>query len=363
MQRRILLLNTDLEIGGTPTVVRELAIRLRDATNAHIEVAALSKTGPLYDQLTANGIKCTPLNARSTWDLKIIRNLHALLRREKFDTVVSFLIHANALAAVARLLYPRARYFQSIQTTQPHPAWHWALQRIVHHAAERIIAPSPSVANAARFWSGVPTSKIAIIPNAIDPADFPSGTGGPPVKNHRGLAAQATWHIGFIGRLDPIKRIPDLLQATANLPTNIHLHIFGQGNERNQIESTIERLRLQDRVTLHGAVPRPQEALSQIDLLVLPSDAEGFGLVLIEAMAANIPVVATNVPGIQDVVIDNQTGLLVPPRSPEQLARAIARVLNETSLRSHLIESAAADVRQRFTWDAVLPQYQRLLDL
>jgi glycosyltransferase involved in cell wall biosynthesis len=362
VQRRILLLLTDLEIGGTPTVVRELAIRLRDASGAYIEVAGLSKTGPLCDQLAASGIKCTALGAYSALDLKIIFGLRALLRRGQFDTVVSFLIHANALAALARVLYPRARYFQSVQTTQPHPVWHWALERIVHHAAERIIAPSPSVAEAARFWSGVPTSKVAIIPNAIDLADF-RGTGYKPEECRQGLVAHATIHLGFIGRLDPIKRIPDLLQATANLPTHIHLHIFGQGNERSRIETIIARLRIQNRVTLHGAIPRPQEALAQIDLLVLPSDAEGFGLVLIEAMAARVPVVATNVPGIRDVVIDNQTGLLVPPRSPEPLARAIARLLNDTNLRTRLIESAASDVRQRFTWDAVLPQYRRLLGL
>jgi glycosyltransferase involved in cell wall biosynthesis len=362
VQRRILLLITDLEIGGTPTVVRELAVRLRHATGAHIEVAGLSDPGPLCDQLIAQGIECTPLGAHSTMDLKIIPKLHRLLRRQKIDTVVSFLIHANALAAAMRLLYPRARYFQSVQTTQPHPVWHWALERIVHHAALRIIAPSSSVADAARFWSGVPASKISIIPNAIDPAGYRS-TGHQPVMSEHGLVAHATINIGFIGRLDPIKRLPDLLQATANLPTNIHLHIFGEGRERNRIETIIERLRLASRVTLHGVIARPQEALAQIELLVLPSDAEGFGLVLIEAMAANIPVVATNVPGIRDVVIDNQTGLLVAPRAPEQLARAIARLLGDTELKKRLVENAAADVRRRFTWEVVLPQYRQLLGL
>src|SRR5205814_1575312 len=155
---------------------------------------------------------------------------------------------------------------------------------------------------------GIPPSKIAIIANAIDPAEFCS-TGYQPVSERHGLVAHATINIGFIGRLDPIKRIGDLLQALTLLPPQSHLHLFGQGSLRQQIEFDIARLNLTTRVTLHGAIPRPQEALNQIDLLVLPSDAEGFGLVLIEAMAANIPIVATNVPGIRDVVIDGQTGL------------------------------------------------------
>jgi glycosyltransferase involved in cell wall biosynthesis len=120
---------------------------------------------------------------------------------------------------------------------------------------------------------------------------------------------------------------------------------------------------LSSRVTLHGAIARPQEALSQIDLLVLPSEAEGFGLVLIEAMAAGVPVVATNVPGIRDVVTHEQTGLLVPPAAPDRLAAAIRRLINDDALRQHLTATALREVQTRFAWPAVLPVYRRLLQL
>jgi glycosyltransferase involved in cell wall biosynthesis len=354
--RRILLLTTDLEIGGTPTVVRELATRLRDAANAHIEVVALSPPGPLRDQLFARNIKCTALGARGIRDFPlVIRRLHRLLTQESIDTVLSFLIHANTIAAATRPLYPGARYFQSIQTTQAHPKWHWSLQRLVSRAAEKIIVPSPSVATAAQQRSHIPPEKLIVILNAIDLADYPTGgTGVSPVNSPT--------KIGFIGRLDPIKRIPDLLQALSYLPAH-HLHIYGEGPERASIESTISSLDLTPRVTLHGQIPTPQPALANIDLLVLPSDAEGFGLVLIEAMAARIPVVTTNAPGIRDVIRPNETGLLVPPRNPQALARAIQELTTNPSLREALITNAAEDVRQRFTWDAVLPQYLRLLKL
>jgi len=363
VQRRILLLITDLEIGGTPTVVRELAIRLRDVPGVHVEVAGLSKAGPLCDLLAAAGIQCTALGARGTWDLSIVRKLLRLLRHERIDTVFSFLIHANALAAGVSIFYRTARYFQSIQTTQPRPAWHWRLQRLVQRAADKIAVPSASVAAVGRRRSGISGARIVIIPNAIELAEFRSGMGVPPMISDHRRDARATSSIGFIGRLDPIKRIPDLLESLALLPSHIRLEIFGEGGERQQIEAEIARLHLADRVTLHGVIARPQEALSKIDLLVLPSDAEGFGLVLIEAMAANVPVVATNVDGIRDVVIDGQTGLLVPPRSPRQLAGAISRLIDDDALRSQLVQNAAADVRRRFTWEVVLPQYLRLLDL
>jgi glycosyltransferase involved in cell wall biosynthesis len=114
---------------------------------------------------------------------------------------------------------------------------------------------------------------------------------------------------------------------------------------------------------MHGVATSPQAALSQSGLLVLPSLAEGFGLVLIEAMAAGVPVVGTDVPGIRDVIRQDQTGLLAKPADPISLAACIGRIVRDRELRLRLIETASADVRQRFTWDVVLPQYQELLGI
>jgi glycosyltransferase involved in cell wall biosynthesis len=356
--RRILLLITDLKIGGTPTVVRELASRLR-SPDAHVEVACLSPWGPVADQLTAVGVPVTALNAARSADVLVIRRLIRLVRTGAFDTVFSFLIHANAVAAAASLFCRNVRFIQSIQTTQPKPRWHWWLQRIVHRAADHLVMPSESIAQVARDWSDVPAGKIVIIPNAIEPDDYAVGSSTAAARG----AGGAPLPIGFIGRLDPIKRIPDLLEAVHQLGDRVHLHIFGEGAERPHIEAEIARLGLTNAVTLHGAIPHPQDALRQIRLLVLPSAAEGFGLVLIEAMAAGIPVVATDAPGIRNVVHHNQTGLLVPVASPAALAQALARLIDDAPLRDSLIRQAAADVRQRFTWHQVLPQYRALLGL
>jgi glycosyltransferase involved in cell wall biosynthesis len=364
MARAILLLVTDLEIGGTPTVVRELALRLNAPPGVRVDVACLAGRGPVADQLQIAGIRVFPLNARGSTDIAVVARLRRLIRDNHYDTVFSFLLHANAAVAIVAPSLSHVRFFQSIQTTQRHPQWHWFVQSLVHHAAERIVVPSRSVAEAAVDWADIPREKIVIVPNAVDVF---GGTGVPPVRSaSHGRDARATGQraqIGFIGRLDSIKRIPDLLHAVRLLRTRVHLHIFGEGAERPRIEQLIHALQLTETVTLHGVIPSPNDALSTIDLLVLPSAAEGFGLVLIEAMAADVPVVATNVPGIRDVVRNRQTGLLVPPFSPAELARAIGRVLDDPVLRGRLIEQARDDVARRFTWDVVLPQYRSLLGL
>jgi glycosyltransferase involved in cell wall biosynthesis len=382
--RRILLLITDLQIGGTPTVVRELATRLNTPPSVIVDVACLSPRGPIADQLERCGIQVFPLDARGATDLGAITRLARLIRTNRYDTVFSFLIHANVAAATIAPFFPNVRFHQSIQTTQPYPRWHWLAQSIAQHAAERIVVPSPSVAKAAQRWADVPAKKIVIIANAIDADRLASDTGFQPVQaalagedpskaefspgtnRTHGLKTRVTTQpvpIGFIGRLDPIKLIGDLIDAVNLLAGRVHLHMFGEGPERERVTDQIARLRLQDRVTLHGAIAHPQEALSQIELLVLPSLAEGFGLVLIEAMAAHVPVVATNVPGICDVVMNNQTGLLVPPLNPWALATAIAKLLDDEPLRTRLRLAAFQHVQRRFTWDIVLPQYRSLLDL
>jgi glycosyltransferase involved in cell wall biosynthesis len=356
MSRRLLLLNTDLEIGGTPTVVRELALRLRSA-GAEVEVACLGALGPVGRELQSAGVMVTPLNAASRFDLAVLPRLISLLERRRIDTVLSFLMHANAMAALAhiwRRTGAAERWFQSIQTTQPTPHWHWRVQAMAARSAEKIIVPSPSVAQRAREWADVPGEKIVVIPNAID-----CELRAPHV--HAGLGEEL--RIGFIGRLDPVKRIGDLVAATARLGADYRLDIYGEGAERGQIERQITALGIGERVKLHGTVPRSREALAMMDVLVLPSSAEGFGLVLIEAMAAGVPVVATDAPGIRDVVSDGNTGLLVPIGDVEKLAAAIRSVREDPAAWRVRIEKARREVEERYTWSRVIPMYRAALGL
>jgi glycosyltransferase involved in cell wall biosynthesis len=344
----LLLLITDLELGGTPTVVRELAARLA-GVGVDVGVACLSGPGPVSNQLTAAGIRVWPLQARGPADLAVFHRFAKLVDSQKVHTVFSFLVHANTVAAAASIGRPHVRWIQSVQTTQPYPRWHWWLQRIVHRFAATIVVPSSSVAGAASHWAGIAPEKIVVIPNAIDPADWPAQSPIP-------AADPRPYPVVFLGRLDPVKDVPTLVAAAAKIGPAVHLHIYGNGPDRARIADSIAS----DNVTVHGAVNRPQTALESAGILALPSLAEGFGLVLIEAMAAGVPVVATDVPGIRDVVRDGVTGLLVPPGNADALAAAIRRVVGDAGLRKRLIEAARADL-PRFTWPAALGQYRRVL--
>ena len=343
---RLLLLNTDLLRGGTPTVVRELAVRLR-RDGVDVEVACLSTGGPVADELRDAGVPTVTLDAAGPRDVAAVARLVRLIRDRRYSTVLSFLMHANAAAALASVRVGRDVWWvQSIQTTQPDPWWHWPVQRLAARAADAVVVPSPSAAAVARDWAGVPADRVVVIPNAIDPADWP-----PTIPSS---------DVVFLGRLDPVKDVPTLVAAVGLLP-GVRLHVYGDGPDRPRVEAAAHAVG--DRVVLHGTVARPQDALAAAGVLVLPSLAEGFGLVLIEAMAAGVPVVATDVPGIRDVVTDGRTGLLVPPRDPPAMAAAIGRVLGDATLRQRLAAAAGEGLRGRFTWRTVLAAYRRLLNV
>jgi glycosyltransferase involved in cell wall biosynthesis len=351
VNRRILLFLTDLKIGGTPLVVRELAARLNHPPRVSLHVACLDRRGPVADQIQQRGVGVTALNAQGPLDVTALLRFIELVSYQRFDTVLSFLVHANAVAAAASPFCPGVRFLQSIQTTQRHPRWHWWVQRVAQHRADRVIVPSPSVADVAHRWAGVPDAKIAIVHNGIDIPDAPPAAPSPQLP-HR---------VVFLGRLDPVKRLPDLLAAMPRLRGFARLDIYGEGSQRPLLERRIETLGLRESVTLHGAVNHPAEALRGAELLVLPSEAEGFGMVLIEAMVAGVPIVATDAPGIRDVVRDGVTGLLVPVGAPAAMAAGIRNVLEDQNLRHSMIAAAWADVQKRFTWHAAIAQYRRLL--
>jgi glycosyltransferase involved in cell wall biosynthesis len=366
MNRRILLFITDLEIGGTPSVVRELAIRLHRPPEVCMQVACLSPWGPVADQLKQAGIPVTAFGLTRPWQLfSAVERLRQLVRDQSIDTLFSFLIHANTVAAIAMRKLESAveaggvRFIQSIQTTQPYPRWHWWLQGWIYGRARKIAVPSTAIAKVARRRSGIPSERFYIIPNAVEVDHFPRvAVFGDPITR-----------IGFLGRLDPVKRLPVAIAAAWSIrQTPAKLLIFGHGEARATLQSHQERTfhdPAHDWIEWKGAVADPRQALAQMDVLVLPSLGEGFGLVLIEAMASGIPVIASAAGGILDVIEHERTGLLIPPgrRDDRAFAAAILRIRRDPDLRRHLIDNALAEVRRRFTWETILPQYRRLLRL
>jgi glycosyltransferase involved in cell wall biosynthesis len=219
---------------------------------------------------------------------------------------------------------------------------------IFRSASQVTVISSPLVDRVRRL--GVPADRITVLPMPVSAERF-----APPIHNVRDSGRML-----FVGRLIERKGAEYAIRAVATLRRQgrtVRLTVIGEGPERTQLVSLVAELGVQDAVDLAGALPHDAIAdhYRTASMLLMPAvtdwkgEQEGFGMVLVEAMASDLPVVATRSGGIPDVVTDGETGLLVPERDAAALATAAARLLDEPGLSARLALAARADLERRFS--------------
>jgi glycosyltransferase involved in cell wall biosynthesis len=199
--------------------------------------------------------------------------------------------------------------------------------------------------------------KVAVIPNGVDPRIF-KPLNKEEMRQELGYPKDERIVV-CIARLVPVKGVEYLIRAI-KLLKGVKLIIIGEGSERDRLEKIGKK-----EIEFLGFVARNKIPyyLNIADVFVLPSLHEGFGIVLIEAMACGIPVVGSRVDGIVDIIEDGKNGFLVPPRDPKSLASAIERLLKDEDLRERLGEEGLRKVRKEFTWELVFKRVKEIYKL
>jgi len=204
--------------------------------------------------------------------------------------------------------------------------------------------------------AGVPARKIHILPPGVHvPVSLP---GRDEARARLGLPLDA-FVIGCVARLAPHKGVGDLITAAAHVPDpegQLRVVVTGDGPERAALER-LGVMRLGDRAVFLGRVPDIQDVYAAADVFALPSHMEGFGLVYIEAAFHGVPSIGTRVGGVPDVILDGETGLLVPPGDPDALAAAIGRLRDDPPLRCRLGEAARTRAYAEFTEERMAERY------
>jgi glycosyltransferase involved in cell wall biosynthesis len=197
---------------------------------------------------------------------------------------------------------------------------------------------------------------ITLIPNGVDVKKF--------AISHSQFSAEKV--IITTSRLVEKNGIDILIRAFTLVKKEIpeaRLHIVGDGSLRIQLEQLVKDENMVTSVTFFGIVPNEQipEYLAQASLFVRPSRSEGLGISFLEAMAAGLPVVATQVGGIADFLIDEQTGLVARVDDPKDVAEKIIRLLNNDSLRTQLQQNGRTLVEKKYTWDGIASRMRDLI--
>lgn len=338
MKARILHICSDTNIGGAGRYVLTLLAQPRIAE--HFDVAVACPEGELAAALRRTGVPVLLFpGADRSFSWQALRSLTGHMRRWRpriAHTHGSLAGRVAAALAGARIVYTKHGLAAAEERSVQVRSQGGLLQRAsVTYLADRIVAVSEAV-KAALVAQGADPHRVRVIPGGVEMAAYAAVP--PPVPGM----------VGALGRLEREKGFDLLLQAMAELPA-ANLLLGGDGQAREALSAQVRELGLTERVTLTGFVADVPAFLSQIGMLVLPSRSEGLGLVLLEAMAAGRPVVASRVGGIPEVVADGETGLLVPPEEPGALAAAIGRLLADPAKALRMGEAGRRRVQSLFS--------------
>ena len=328
-----------------------------------VEVAALTRLGPLAAELRAAGIPVTLIGKRHKVDPFALIKLSKLMKARKFDVVQTWIFAANVYGRVAAR---RAGVPVTVVAEMAVDLWksgvHREIDRRLAHRTDRVVGNSPAVVDYYRGL-GIAGTKLTCIPSGIAVADPPE-VDPSAVRAELGLPAGCPLAI-FVGRLAEQKRVEDLLAALdllRHVRPALRTLIVGDGPLRAALHGRADAFRLGDAARFLGHREDVPRLLAAADMLVLPSDYEGLPNVVLEAMNMSKPVVATSAPGTTEVVADSVTGLLVPRRSPTDLARAIRSLVDDPSLGRRLGAAGRARVEAEFRAEAMVGRFAALYE-
>jgi len=218
-----------------------------------------------------------------------------------------------------------------------------------------VVVPSRTLERVARETWRLRAAQVAFVPNGIhlDRFEGPAERDGRPDRPVR---------IGTVGALRAEKNLPRLLRAVAVVARDhaVELHVVGDGPQRDQLEAETRRLGLGDRVRFHGHVARPETVLATLDIFALASDTEQMPLTLLEAMAAGLPVVATDVGDVRTLVPRDSAAGVVPATDEAAFARALAALVAAPARRRDLGAGNRAHARRHFGLARMVERYDAL---
>jgi len=370
--QRVALLVQDLAGGGAERVMLNLARGLVELGRP-VDMVMVRAQGPYLDQVPG-AVRVVELKTG-----RVMRSGLALvryLRRERPAVMISALPHVNVLAVLSGKLgrtgVPVVLTEHSVIAQSRADCKRVAVRLAygvmpwVYPWADRVVAVSGGVAESLRAEARVDDRRLRVIHNPItepimtERAHAPSGDdwldAQPPAA---GDQAGRRPTLVAVGRLHPLKGFDTLLRAVALLRGRCpaRLIVLGEGPERERLTRLVAELGLSDCVRLPGFVANPYAWIKRADALVMTSRWEGFGNVLVEAMAVGTPVVSTDCPvGPREILADGRYGRLVPPDDPEALAGAIADTLAAPPAPDRLIERAGD-----FSIDRICRAYEDLI--
>jgi glycosyltransferase involved in cell wall biosynthesis len=324
----------------------QLALLMRGLLEDEFEIHLAAPSGAaIAEQASALGFENLRLDISGGVDLGAARRLRRYIIDGRYDIIHCHSSHAHSVAFIAQKLPGLRRGTKPKMVVSRRVDFPVAQNKLsvlkYRHGVDAYLAISAGVRDVL-IAGGVSPEKIELVQSGIDLDKF-SGVGPADyVRDEFGLS-EKTVVVGNVAALAPHKSQVDFIEAAARIREKIEdvkCFIVGEGELRDELEAAIKSRDLADIVVMTGFRSDVLEILSMFDCFVLSSYLEGLCTSIMDAQSLGVPVVATRTGGVPDIVIDGETGLLVPPKRPQALADAVVRMIGDEELRNRCVSGA-----------------------
>ena len=327
-----------------------------DVSPIELSVVTFDRAGSSAEFVEAArglGLEVDVIPERGRFDRSVIAALRTIINRRRPDIVVTHQVKSHFLVRLSGLhrKYPWVAFNHGYTTADRKMQLYNRLDRRSLPHADRVVTVCEAFARDLES-SGIKRDRISVLHNSIRPGPQADKAEAAELRKSLGIESSEKVILA-VGRLSKEKAQIDLIRAFGELRrTNpalkAKLVIAGDGPERAQLEAAARTLAIADQIVFAGQVADMRAYYEIADLLVNASHSEGSPYVLLEAMAAGVPIVATAVGGVPEILTDGETALLVPPLDPRALAESIEKILCEKALAQKLSTSAGALMTTRF---------------
>ena len=355
---RVLQLLQGLAIGGIERMVIDLVAALPPKEYT-VSFCTFDREGALASEVRDRGMSLHFRRRHGSIDLGFVVWLARLLRREKIDVLHAHNATAFFYGAAATCLLPRVRFlYTEHDRAFPTPLRERGLHALLGRRANAVVTVSETLKKSLERYECFPPSRVHVVKNGVQ-LSTPTRT-RTAMRAELALGEHPT--VGIVARLAPVKNHAYLLrswkQVLERVPDAVLL-IVGNGPQELALRNLATELGLGDAVRFLGFRMDISDVLNCLDVFVLSSLSEGLSLTLLEASSLALPIVATQVGGNPEVVIDGETGILVPSGDETAMVTALATLLGDASLRARLGTAARAFYSTHFTLPAMVHGYER----
>jgi len=359
MTRKVLQLIETSGPGGAEKVLVNLVGQL--SKGRYHPIVCLRKKGWLSDQLREHRFETLIIPQDGYVNSRWFGQLREIVRVEQIDVIHAHEFAMNSYGSILSGLTGVPVITTVHGKSYYHEKWR---RRIAYRLIARwskMVAVSEDIRNFLITRVGIKADQVMTIRNGIDVNSYivPVDEDGAPEKERQ------EYVIGTVGSLYPVKGHTYLLKALAivlKTHPDVVCKIAGQGHLMSQLQAEAADLGIANRATFLGLRDDIPQYLQSIDVFVLPSLSEGLPLSVLEAMAAGKPVIATNVGGVSEVVQDQRTGFVVPPKDPETMANRILQVMADRAMAERLGRAGREKVERDFSLDTMTQQYEALYE-